>query len=81
MFGFGKKKEVVEYCDTDHLYHDEDILDKTVLPSAYEQMDQNTRKRVFEDEFVDSEHFRQKLIFTLKCKRCGRVRQLIEINP
>ena len=69
-----------DFC-SDGGHHDEDILDKTIMPSAYEQMDEETRRMVFADEYCEESHFRKLLVILLKCKKCGRVKEFTESNP
>lgn len=75
------EKPVAEFCDMEHQHHSDVVLDKTVLPSVYEQMDAETRRSWCEDEYMEESYFVKKLVLVLKCERCGRVATLTETNP
>ena len=82
---FKSNRSVVEICPmSPHgSAHDEELLDKTVFPSPYEQMSPDTRRSV---EFTlcftgfRSHDFTKKAVFVFKCKWCGRIRKDIEIS-
>ncbi|KKN33230.1 hypothetical protein LCGC14_0805690 [marine sediment metagenome] len=57
--------------------HDDNILDKTIMESAYEQTTAVTRAKVADAEMF----FRKKLIILLKYKKCKRVKKIVETNP
>jgi hypothetical protein len=80
-FGTPEERPVADLC-SDCGPHDDEILDKTILPSPYEQMDEGTRRDLlpFSDDY-DDEKFRKLLVIVLKCKKCGRVRKITESNP
>ena len=63
--------------------HDDELLDKTQMKSGYSQMDDNTRRELIDTSYPATvgEFFRQKVIFTFKCKKCGRVKQETHVNP
>ena len=56
--------------------HEWKVLDKTVLPSAWEQL----KARMS----VDKGHiglFRKKVVVILVCKKCGKLNKTVETNP
>jgi hypothetical protein len=57
--------------------HDDEILDKTILPSAWDQM----ANRITRLHSVDESLFRRKVVILLKCKKCKRVTKMVESNP
>ena len=56
------------------LDHDDGIIDKTEFPSAFEQISKAGMKEI---EGIRGNMFGKKVVLTLKCKLCGRVRQLV----
>jgi pantothenate kinase type III len=50
--------------------HDDELIDKQVLPSAVEQMPANVKS-------FSAEHwaFHKVAVFTFKCRKCNRIRQ------
>jgi hypothetical protein len=63
--------------------HDDEMIDKTIFPAPYEQMDQSTKRSRETDSCFSEwgqEVFRQKVVFVFKCKRCGRVRKDTETS-
>ena len=86
MWPFSREPEKPDICG-DFGPHDDEVIDKTLLPSAYEQMDRETKSEVFDKNYSDNclrdvpETFTKKLVLTLKCKKCGRVKQLVQKNP
>jgi len=61
--------------------HDFEIIDKTILPSAFEQI-WEVNKQSTEMEFEAPPGFyRKKLIILLKCKKCSKLLRIVEINP
>lgn len=59
--------------------HDDDLVDKTVLPSAAEQC---YNSGSFASPFVQPLWFyKKKLILTFKCTRCNRVHVIEKENP
>jgi hypothetical protein len=73
-------KPTPDVCN-DLLNHDEDVLDRSLLKSAFELMDEKTKKSFYDygiDSLLDDQDtYNQTQITLLKCKRCGRVRQLV----
>lgn len=68
---------------TDCEPHDDDLLDKTEIKSSYEQMDEQTRSDMMDGCYGPTSvapFFRKKIIFTFKCKKCGRVKQETHTN-
>jgi len=58
--------------------HDDELIDKTVLLSAFEQALKEDAK-----ELTNMPHsaLQGKVIHILKCKKCKRVKKLVETNP
>lgn len=71
-----KKGEIKMFCK-----HNYDILDKTILESAFEQAKAGSQvaKRVSAD--CVSEYFRKKVVLILKCSKCNRIKEIIKSNP
>ena len=61
------------FCD-----HDFEIIDKTILPSAVEQTEKVWTIEKFEGTTI---LFRKKLVILLKCLKCKRLKEIVEINP
>ncbi len=61
--------------------HDDEIIDKTIMNSAFEQLEATNQadrmKSVGNVELL----FRKKVIIILKCTKCKRVREIVETNP
>ena len=60
--------------------HDWNKLVETVLPSGYEQMAQ-AGESSREIKGVGSVLFMKKLVVVLCCRKCGKVKSIVEINP
>ncbi len=58
--------------------HEWVLVDKTVLPSAYEQL---KSPELLERVPCDAVMFRKKVIVILQCKVCGKLNKTIEENP
>ncbi len=60
--------------------HDWKVLDKTVLPSGYEQIvtAHIVPKNV---ENVPADMFQKKVVMILACSRCGKLVKHVEANP
>lgn len=58
--------------------HDDEIIDKTIMESAYEQARDTLRKIGGGNTGL---FFRKKLVILLKCKKCKRVEKIVETNP
>ncbi len=56
--------------------HDYEILDKTVLPSAAEQV-----MGISLEEIQAKNIFVKKVIIILKCKKCKEIKKIVETNP
>ena len=56
--------------------HDYEILDKTVLPSAAEQVMGSSL-----EEIRAKNIFVKKVIIILKCKKCKEIKKIVETNP
>lgn len=57
--------------------HSWKILDKTVIPSAYEQM----KERMTSVERGGPWLFEQKIVFVFQCEKCKAIRIRTESNP
>ena len=58
--------------------HEWDKVSETVLPSGYEQMEAGNTKF---DRMSGVSLFRKKYILVLSCKKCGKVKKVVEVNP
>jgi Ca2+-binding EF-hand superfamily protein len=72
------KEEITMFCK-----HNDEIIDKTILESAYEQIgkispNMNSRQLSVGDTSV---FFSKKLVILLKCTKCKRVEKIVETNP
>jgi len=64
--------------------HDDDLVDKTTMRSGYDQMDDRSKRDLIDNVCDPNDvqgYFVRKVIFTFKCKKCGRVKQETHINP
>lgn len=64
--------------------HDYEILDKTILESAYEQTKRrpvrtNENRRIRTSNM--QAFFKKKLIILLKCSKCKKVKTIVRKNP
>lgn len=59
--------------------HEWEVLDKTVLPSGFEQITTNLKPKSLRSS--DKNLYRKKLILTVKCRHCPALRQFVEENP
>ena len=57
--------------------HDYDILDKTIMESAYEQASSKGPVRTSRMEIF----FKKKLVIIMKCSKCKRTKVIVETNP
>lgn len=58
--------------------HDWEILDKTILPSPYEMVNEEFKARITE---IRTYLFRKKVVLIISCKNCGKLEKIIESNP
>lgn len=58
--------------------HDDEMIDKTVLPSAFEQ---SLKEKVKELTNMPHSALKGKVVYILKCKKCKRIKKLVETNP
>ncbi len=59
--------------------HDFEIIDKTVLESAFEQADKSNRGNMSASNVETL--FRKKVIILLKCPKCKELKKIVETNP
>ena len=59
--------------------HDWEVKDKTVLPSAWEQM-QDAKKGTVEMQLYGVV-FQKKVMVVMACKKCGLLKKYCERNP
>ena len=59
--------------------HDDELFDKTTLESAYEQMIVGGVR--YKTLPIEPFFYRKKVVVLLKCKKCNRVKKVIESNP
>ncbi len=59
--------------------HDFEIIDKTILESAYEQCQKAGVDKMRASSIED--FFRKKLIIIMKCPKCRKVKKIVETNP
>ena len=60
--------------------HTWEVLDKTILESAYEQM--RASNQVLQScEFDGGRFFVKKLILVCQCNKCGKINKTVESNP
>lgn len=58
--------------------HEWEVLDKTVLPSAFEQMKEDP----MEVSGADTAAFFQKTVsLVVSCKKCGKLEHFVTVNP
>ncbi len=57
--------------------HEWKVLDKTILPSAYEQLGEKATGIGTMPVWV----FQKKVVLTTTCSKCGKMVKLIETNP
>lgn len=60
--------------------HADELLDKTVLESAFEQLDNRNADQSLRTGNVRA-LFQKKVIILLKCTKCKRVKKIVEVNP
>lgn len=59
--------------------HNWELIDKTILPSAYEQL---AEKHTMENIQAGSVTlFRKKIIYIFQCTDCKKIREIVEVNP
>ncbi len=56
------------------------LIDKTILPSAYEQMTKNNFTEL-KCRSSNPEYFQKKVILVFQCENCPKMRQIVEVNP
>ena len=56
--------------------HDYEIMDKTILPSVFEDADAGRVRRV--GSYLA---YGKKVVFLLKCSKCNDVKKLVESQP
>ncbi len=59
--------------------HDFEIIDKMLLPSAFEQVTESGGSLKIKETRVDI--FAKKLVIVLKCSSCNRIDTIVETNP
>ncbi len=67
-------REIVrpDLCSETFAAHDDELIDKHLISSPYEQMTPATREEM---TYFNDNHWVKKVVFTFKCKKCGRVAQ------
>ena len=68
LFGFG--------C-----IHNWEVLDKTEMPNAFEQMQKAGLKKFSGDRPDTIKLFKKKVIVVLHCKKCPVTKVIVESNP
>lgn len=61
--------------------HKWEMIDKTILPSAYEQItEEHNVKNI---KTADLEYFQKKLVYIFQCTNpdCKKIRKIVETNP
>jgi len=58
--------------------HEWEKLAETTLPSGYEQM---VEGKVTFDKMSGVRLFEKKYILVLSCKKCGKLKKIVEVNP
>ena len=58
--------------------HEWEKLAETTLPSGYEQMAEG---KVTFDKMCGVRLFEKKYILVLSCKKCGKLKKIVEVNP
>ena len=61
--------------------HDFKIISKDILPSAYEQENNNQLKETALWESHDISYYRKKLIIVMRCTKCSKIKKIVETNP
>jgi len=61
--------------------HDDEIIDKTVMPSGFEQASECVEHRSMRSSKMPYWLFQKKLVLTFKCRKCKRVTIHTETNP
>ena len=62
--------------------HDFDIIDKTVLLSAFEQCQSALGSAISGGINVKSpKYFTKKVIILMKCNKCKELKEIVETNP
>jgi hypothetical protein len=59
--------------------HDWIVLERTILPSAYEQMNKPKLANGLKGDITP--FFQKKIIIILSCNRCGKLHKTVESNP
>jgi len=58
------------------------LVDKTVLPSAWQQMiDKGLTPRTVDTTEAGATFFRNKVVYTYRCRRTKEVKKVVEYNP
>lgn len=62
-------------------FHEWQLIDKTILPSAFQQMMAESHGRTVEKIEGGPVYFQSKVVLTFQCKGCHKTKQEITENP
>lgn len=61
--------------------HKWELIDKIILPSAYEQMTDKHNLTKVKCEAHNPAYFQKKVVYIFQCANCSKIQKIVEANP